>query len=245
MDEALRFSQSSTESVPAVRLLDLPPSSLYREKLSAANGPAQRILGLSGGHPHAPGDARPKGKPLWRSCTADSLSTKLLPPYGRSCWTKRQILVLDSNHVPAFWTQTSGLLESQRFVASALAIRSQSLLKPERLLANRCPRPMLVVGHHQAEGARQTSGAITYLYADPGHLQPLLCLGWMVATQESSRLAKVFDRPELLQAGQMRSGWSHPACRSLASSMSLQSTRPCYWPISAQSPSSHSRPRCL
>ena len=98
---------------------------------------------------------------------------------------RRAILVLDPNHVPhsgrTIWKFASAAIPNS---------------KPE--LLDR-PEPMLVLGHHQAEGARQME---LLLPLRAGHLQPM----WWAGTQESSRLAKVliaqsYSKQEIVAGG--------------------------------------------
>ena len=57
---------------------------------------------------------------------------------------------------------------------------------------------MLVMGHHQAEGARQME--LLLPLRDPGHLQPL-CGGLDGGHPGQLTPGQGLDRPELLQTG--------------------------------------------
>ena len=185
MDEALRFSQSHGVRA-GCQALDLPPSSLYREKL-------RRERPALDPRPRA---ASPRAlSPPEREAVVEVLhSRQFIDKAPAAVWAE----LLDEGRYLCS-------IRTNRILAERLEVRERR--RQRRLQAGTSghrPEPMLVVGHHQ-DGAITTS-------RDPGHLQPL-CGGLDGGHPGKLPPGQGLDRPELLQAGD-RSGWSHPACRS-------------------------------
>ena len=196
MDEALRFSQSHGVRA-GCQALDLPPSSLYREKL-------RRERSALDPRPRA---ASPRAlSPPEREAVVEVLhSRQFIDKAPAAVWAE---LLDEGRYLCSIRTM-------YRILAKRLEVRERrrqrrhpQYSKPELLATG--PKPMLVVGHHQAEGARQME--LLLPLRDPGHLQPL-CGGLDGGHPGKLPPGQGLDRPELLQAGD-RSGWSHPACRS-------------------------------
>ena len=115
---------------------------------------------------------------MWRSCTAGSLSIKLLPPYGRSCWTKGDTCAR-SEPCTAFWPNV-WKLENAAASAAIPNTPSRNFWPPARTNA--------AWDITKLKGPVKWSYYYLYVILD---IFSRYVVGWMVATQESSRLAKV------------------------------------------------------
>ena len=161
MDEALRFSQSHGVRA-GCQALDLPPSSLYREKLRRerpAMDPRPR--------PASPRALSPPEKELsWRSCTASGLSTKLPPQCGRSYWMKGDTCARSEPCIafcPNVW--------KSRSVAASAAI-------PNTPSQNSWPPAPTNVGHGTSPSSRVPKVILPLVVLD---IFSRYVVGWMVA----------------------------------------------------------------
>ena len=196
MDEALRFSQSHGVRA-GCQALDLPPSSLYREKLRRE---------------------RPALDPRPRAASPRALS----PPEREAVVEVLHSRQFIDKAPAAVWAE---LLDEGRYLCSIRTmyrILAERLEVRERRRQRRHPQyskpELLATGPNQCWSwdITKLKGPVKWSYflplRDPGHFQPL-CGGLDGGHPGKLTPGQGLDRPELLQAGD-RSGWSHPACRS-------------------------------
>ena len=168
MDKALRFSETHGIRVGS-QALGLPPSSLYREKRRREQ-PAVEAR---------PRPTSPRAlSPPEREAVVEVLhSRQFIDKAPAAVWAE----LLDDGTCahPNHYRILAGLEVRERR-------RQRRHPHFKAGTSGHRPKPMLVMGHHQAEGAL----GYYYLYVILDIFSRYV-VGWMVATQESSRLAKV------------------------------------------------------
>ena len=195
MDEALRFSQSHGVRA-GCQALDLPPSSLYREKLRRE---------------------RPALDPRPRAASPRALSP---PRKGSRCGGPAQPTVYRQSSC----RRMGELLDEGRYLCSIRTmyrILAKRLEVRERRRQRRHPQyskpELLATGPNQCWSwdITKLKGPVKwsyyYLYVIWTSSAAMWWAGWWPPRKAPAWPS--LDRPELLQAGD-RSGWSHPACRS-------------------------------
>ena len=175
MDEALRFSQSHGVRA-GCQALDLPPSSLYREKLRRERPAAQDP-------PPRPASPRAMSPPQKEAVVEVLHSRRFIDKAPAAVWAE---LLDEGRYLCSIRTMYRILAERLEVRERRRQCRHPHYSKPELLATG--PNQCWSWDITKLKGPVKWSYYYLYVILD---IFSRYVVGWMVATQESSRLAKV------------------------------------------------------